>query len=99
MIQLIRDLQQNDFKTMYKQQGISYLGLFGSFARGEATPQSDIDLLIDFDETISLFDLAHVKLYFQDTLGKKVDLAMRGSLKKSLEPYIMKDLITVYEKN
>jgi len=84
---------------MYKNQGINYLGLFGSFARGENNYQSDIDLLIDFDETKSLFDLVNIQLFFQNTLGKKVDLAMKGNLKKSLESYINKDLITVYEKN
>ena len=99
MTQIVQDLQQNELKTMYKNQGINYLGLFGSFARGENNYQSDIDLLIDFDETKSLFDLVNVQLHFQDVLGKKVDLSMKGNLKKSLESYINKDLITVYEKN
>ena len=84
---------------MYENQGVNYLGLFGSFSRGEETLQSDIDLLIDFDSTKSLFDLANIKLYFQEKLGKKVDLAMRGHIKKSLQPYIDENLITVYEKN
>ena len=99
MTQLVHDLQQDNLKTMYKRQGINYLGLFGSFARGEETPKSDIDLLIDFNETKSLFDLARVKIYLQESLGRKVDLAMRGRLKKTLEPYVMRDLITIYEKN
>jgi uncharacterized protein len=99
MTQLIQNLQQDDLKAMYKEQGVNYLGLFGSFARGEATSVSDIDLLIDFDGTKSLFDLARVKLHLQDTLKKQVDLAMKGSLKKTLKPFIVKDLITVYEKN
>lgn len=99
MIQLVQDLQQDNLKAIYEEQGVNYLGLFGSFARGDATATSDIDLLIDFGETKSLFDLANVKLRLQDTLKKKVDLSMRGSLKKTLKPFIMKDLITVYEKN
>jgi uncharacterized protein len=99
MIKIIQNLQQDTFKTMYKKHGISYLGIFGSFARGEETRESDIDLLIDFNETKSLFDLAEVKLYFQDMLGRKVDLAMRGRLKRVIEPYILRDLVTVYEEN
>jgi uncharacterized protein len=99
MIKIIQNLQQDAFKTMYKKHGISYLGIFGSFARGEETRESDIDLLIDFNETKSLFDLAEVKLYFQDMLGRKVDLAMRGRLKRVIEPYILRDLVTVYEEN
>jgi hypothetical protein len=99
MAHLIKDLQQNDLKTMYKSQGISYLGLFGSFARGEETVNSDIDLLIDFEGNKSLFDLANIKILLQEKLGRKVDLAMRDRIKKNLEPYITKDLVTVYEKN
>lgn len=99
MTSYVSTLQQDDFKTMYRQHGINYLGLFGSIARGEETPQSDIDLLIDFDETQSLFDLAKVKLYFQDMLSRKVDLTMRGNVKKILLPYINQDLVTIYEKN
>jgi len=99
MTKIAQDLQQNSLKTMYKKHGISYLGLFGSYARGEEKPDSDVDLLIDFSETKSLFDLAEVKIQLEDTLNKKIDLALRGRLKKILEPYIMKDLVTLYEQN
>jgi len=99
MNNLIHDLQQKELKTMYQKQGITYLGLFGSSARGESTSQSDVDLLIDFEGHKSLFDLDDLKFYFQDMLGRKIDLAMKGHLKKAFEPYIMKDLITIYEKS
>jgi predicted nucleotidyltransferase len=99
MTHLIQNLQQKKLQTMYKKQGVKYLGLFGSSARGEANPESDVDLLIDFNQTKSLFDLAKIKIKLQDTLGKKVDLAIRGHLKKMLQPYIFRDLITVYEEN
>lgn len=99
MVKLIQNLQQDDLKTMLKEQGVSYLGLFGSYARGEETQQSDIDLMIDFDETKSLFDLADIKIQLQEKLGKKVELSMRGHIKESLKSYINKDLITLYEKN
>ena len=99
MAPLIQNLQKSDLKTMYKKQGVSYLGLFGSFARGEETRQSDIDLLIDFEDTKSIFDLADIKLFFQEKLGRKVDLALRGHIKESLKQYIDKDLVTVYEKS
>ena len=99
MTKYVQILQQDKFKVMYKQQGINYIGLFGSAARGEETIKSDIDLLIDFDQPKSLFDLAKVKLSIQDTLGKNVDLTLRGSIKKMLKPYIENDLIAIYEKN
>lgn len=99
MSQIVQNLQQDSFKRMYVNQGVKYLGLFGSFARGENSKNSDIDLLIDFNVGKSLFDLAEIKIYLQDKLGKKVDLTMKNKIKKSLEPYIKKDLIDIYEKN
>jgi uncharacterized protein len=99
MTQVIQNLQQDDLKAMLKEQGVSYLGLFGSYARGEETQESDVDLMIDFDEIKSLFDLADIKIQLQEKLGRKVELSMRGYIKESLKSYINKDLITVYEKN
>lgn len=99
MMDIFQNLQQNSSKQMYQKHGISFLGLFGSTARGEDTINSDVDLLVDFNEPKSLFDLADVKIYFQNILGRKVALALKGRLKKVFEPYINKDLITIYEQN
>ena len=99
MTKLVQELQQDKYKTMYQKQGINYLGLFGSEARGEARPDSDIDLLIDFNTSKTLFDLADVKIFFQELLHKKVDLVMRDSIKPLIKPYIEEDLITLYEQN
>ncbi|MFZ2202347.1 MAG: nucleotidyltransferase family protein [Microgenomates group bacterium] len=95
----ITQLQQDPAKTLYVKQGITYLGLFGSTARGENTPSSDIDLLVDFNKTKTLFDLSDVQSSLEAILGKKVDLVLKNRVKKHLLPYIQKDLTTVYEKN
>jgi len=92
-------LQQPSAKNLYRNQGVNYLGLFGSYARGEATTNSDIDLLIDFDQTKSLFELADISLFLKSLLGQKVDLIDRDSIKKALKPYIEQDLITVYKNS
>jgi len=65
---MTKNLQQKEFQRMYKEQGINYLGLFGSFAREDATHDSDVDLLINFDNTKTLFELARIKFFFQDIL-------------------------------
>jgi len=78
--------------------GINYLGLFGSVARGEETPESDVDLLVKFDKKrkIGLFGLAEVQGEFEKRLGRKVDLVTK--LNKYVKPYADKDLRTIYEK-
>lgn len=55
--------------------------LFGSVARGEERPDSDIDLLIDFDDDSSLFDLIQMTRELEDLLGRPVDVVSVGGLK------------------
>lgn len=87
-------------KHLCEEEDIAYLGLFGSYARGEARPDSDVDILYEFDHdsTKSLFDVVHVKQKLEDMLGKKVDVASRHHLKPLLKPYILPDVVTLYEK-
>jgi uncharacterized protein len=82
-----------------KSHNISYLGVFGSYARAEDTGSSDIDLLIKIDHykgSFSLFDLAKAKNELEDIFKKNVDLISNPN--KYIIPYIEKDLITLYGK-
>lgn len=57
-----------------KEAGITYVALFGSVARGEGRPDSDIDLAIRFGRSYTLFDLAGVQIALAEALGKTVDV-------------------------
>ena len=59
----------------------SRVRLFGSEARGEDRPDSDIDLLVDFDQDSSLFDLMHMARELQALFGRAVDVVSAGGLK------------------
>ena len=65
-----------------KAAGLLHLRLFGSVARGESTPNSDVDLLFDYDETrpFSLLSLAKVEYQLDDLLDAKVDLSSAESM-------------------
>jgi len=74
------------------------IGIFGSFARKEDTPESDIDILVRFKRTISLFDLVTIERELSSLLGKKVDLVTEPALKnEKLKHYIYKDLQIIFE--
>jgi predicted nucleotidyltransferase len=75
------------------------MGVFGSAARGEATPESDVDILVDFlpDSGMSLFRLDDLNGELEQLLGRKVDLASKRGLKPRVRPYVMRDLRIVYE--
>jgi predicted nucleotidyltransferase len=71
------------YERQLKQAGIVRLSVFGSTARGDAGPDSDVDLLAVFDSTrrISLLDAVHIQNEIADLLGCPVDLCEEGTLK------------------
>lgn len=74
--------------------GIRKLALFGSFARGEQTGNSDVDVLIDMSEPT--FDhYMDLKFFLEDRLGTKVDLVLEDTLKPCLRKYVERELIYV----
>jgi predicted nucleotidyltransferase len=85
-------------KSICEQNGIVYLGLFGSYARGEEHPDSDIDLLVEYDRPVGYLTHAKVENILEDFFNKPVDLVFRKSVKTRIKPYITQDLKTVYEK-
>ena len=85
-------------QDLYEREGLSFVGVFGSQARNEARDDSDIDVLIDYSITKSLFDLARIQIELEYRLNKQVDLVTRRSLKPALRSNVEQDLITVYGK-
>ena len=82
-------------QTELRKLGVKSLALFGSVARDQAGPESDIDLLIEFSKRIN-FDLyMDVKIYLEDLLGSKVDLLLPQSIRPQIRPYIEQDLVYV----
>ncbi|HET8737153.1 MAG TPA: nucleotidyltransferase family protein [Pricia sp.] len=74
------------------------IGVFGSYARGEMTPESDIDILYSLNKTIDLFELVGIKLDLEEKLNRKVDFVSKKGLKEWIRPYVMRDLKIIYEK-
>lgn len=74
--------------------------LFGSYSRGEERPDSDIDLLVRFDEDaqISLFKYASIILTLEAALGKEVDLVQEGSLLPFAVKTANEDKVLIYER-
>ena len=79
-----------------KDFGVKSLALFGSVARDEAGPESDVDLLVEFDRSIGLFHYAHLQQYLETLLGgAKVDLVMRRALLDELKDDILEEALDV----
>jgi len=81
-----------------KRNDIRFLGLFGSFAHGDCTPESDIDLLARFSRRKSLIDLVRIEREISETLGRDVDLVTEASLSPHLRDRILDDMQAVYDE-
>jgi len=73
--------------------GVRSLDLFGSVARGDAAPSSDVDLLVDFDGPVGLFHFFRVQRRLEEILGCKVDLVMRDAVKRQLRDRIFAEAV------
>jgi hypothetical protein len=70
--------------------GVRRIGVFGSFARGEEREESDIDILIEFEEGGRSFDTyMDLKFFLEDLFGRRVDLVDRDAIKPALAPHIL----------
>lgn len=94
-ITLYLELLRKNHKYIEKQFKVKYLGIFGSFVRYEQKECSDIDILVEFFETPSLFQFIRLENYLSKILEIKVDLVMKEALKPNLGKHILKDLIEV----
>jgi predicted nucleotidyltransferase len=82
-------------RTALASLGVLEIGLFGSFARGEQTPESDVDLLVEFTPQQHTFDsFMDLSFFLEALLGRKVELLTR----ESLSPYIGERILAEVEK-
>ncbi|PWR71738.1 nucleotidyltransferase family protein [Methanospirillum lacunae] len=76
--------------------GVMKIGIFGSFARGEEQPDSDVDVLVTFQQGKKTFDnFMGTKFYLEDLFKRKVDLVTDAALKPLIRDPILKDVIYV----
>lgn len=74
---------------------INEIGIFGSYIREEHNSASDLDILVEFDETPSLLKFIEFENYLSDTLGIKVDLVMKRALKPYIGEVILNEVIYI----
>ncbi len=90
MLQTIRDY--------FASQPVRRAWLFGSFARGEEREDSDVDILVDFDENVGLLQHIHMMNELQDLLCRDVDLVTNGTLVTAAEKTANRDKRIIYER-
>jgi len=74
---------------------VSEIGLFGSWVRGEQTEDSDLDVLVAFDEPISLLEFVRLENVLSSRIGVDVDLVTKNSLKPRIKARVTEDVVYV----
>ena len=87
--------QRESIIRIAERHGATQVRLIGSVARGEARPDSDIDLLVTWREGASLLDHAALMLELESLLGRKVDIASDGWVKSSIRESVYRDAIAL----
>lgn len=81
-------------KEVIRGFGVSRIGLFGSYARGVERQESDVDVLVEFNQK-SFDNYMGLKFFLEELFNKKVDLVLADSLKPQLKPQILKEAVYV----
>lgn len=89
----IKKRLRNQKSTLMARYKVTQIGIFGSYVRGTQQPQSDVDILVDFDEYPSLLEFVGLEDELSQQLGIKVDLVMKSGLKPRIGRRILKEVV------
>ncbi|HEV8603963.1 MAG TPA: nucleotidyltransferase family protein [Tepidisphaeraceae bacterium] len=96
-MQLAPDIaaRREEIAEVARRHGARTVRIFGSVARGTATPRSDLDLLITLDSRRSLIDLIAIKHELEDLLGRRVDVVTEAALSPYLRDEVLREAIAI----
>lgn len=87
------DLINENLATLKCKFGVKRIAIFGSVARGENNKNSDIDVMVELDQPISLFAFMELENYLSKILGAKVDLTTKKAIKSTIKKEVLKELV------
>lgn len=92
-VEEIKELLGEHKKILSENFKVKEIGLFGSYVRGDQRAASDLDLLVEFEETISLLKFVALERYLSELLGIKVDLVMKSALRPRIGQRILNEVV------
>jgi len=94
-VQTIMDEIKKNMPYFTEKYKVKNLGIFGSYVRGEQKKKSDVDILVEFYESISLLEFIALERELSEHIGKKVDLVMKTVLKPKIGENILKEVVYI----
>lgn len=91
----IQDIRQKS-TALFQRYHVRKAAVFGSAARGEDRPDSDIDILVEMPEASGLFDLLALQTDLEELFSRSVDLVEYNAIRERLKPYILHDQTPIF---
>ena len=91
-IQSILSKHKDELRRKYN---VKEIGVFGSYVRGEQKKSSDIDILVEFEESIGFFKFLEMEEHISKILGVKTDLVTKNALKPRIGQHILKEVVAI----
>lgn len=88
----ILDILKSHTRALEREFGVERIGIFGSAARDEMTNTSDVDVLVEFNRPIGLFEFVALEFHLEKLFGRRVDLATPDALKPRIRSHVSEDL-------
>ncbi|OPY39000.1 MAG: Nucleotidyltransferase domain protein [Methanoregula sp. PtaU1.Bin051] len=94
-ITTIKKILQDHKAAIRDRYNVSRIGIFGSYVRGDTHRTSDVDVLVEFSEPISLIQLVSLENYLTDLIGIKVDVVPREDIRSEIKDSILREAVYV----
>jgi predicted nucleotidyltransferase len=91
----IRNVLASHRQVLKDKYKVKNIGIFGSYVRGEHKAKSDLDVLVEYDNPVSLLQIVALENHLTALLGVKVDLVPRRNIRKELKESILKEMVLV----
>ena len=94
-IKEIKNILAKHMEILESEYKVKSMGVFGSYIKGRQKKGSDLDILVDFFEPVSLLKFIHLENYLSEILGVRVDLVMKDALKPRIGKHILREVVNV----
>lgn len=89
----IKKILKENQTVLRERFKVKEMGIFGSFVRGEQRKRSDVDILVEFEEVISLLKLASLENFLTDLIGMKIDVVPKEDIRPELKKRILEEVV------
>jgi len=94
-LRTITNILKEHTEELKEKYGVKEIAIFGSYVRGEQKKRSDLDILVEFEEPISLLEFVALERHLGEIIGENVDLVMKSALKPRIGKHILEEVIYI----